>query len=571
MLSAVQLPAATHASNEVRERGYVHGTRSRGGVSAPPYSSDTRELSLLVRLHLEGALSAQELAGALSLTFRSQPAGGSCEVQLAEALHLAEERAAALGMQLHDSQAECAQLKEQVAHSHRRAATLADTLAKSRAQHATEIAEVLRLAERRAAARERHHEACVTNIRNALCVARAERADALQLATRARQREAELALALAHTQRRLATEWQRTAVLMEDLCARRSHSKCEREKAEQAALAHQQIEHQLSLGQQREAVLADELRSARRCCEAAEERASTLLLELEVQGCVATAADGPLPADSAREVARQCDVHVPCSPPTTPEAAADGAPPPSATEPTLLSSPCSPPDCSIQRTRDVTPIAPPALLAAAPGRASRALPTVVAAVLVAAHASADGAVATTKRRRRRRAKSRSSAGKALLVDHLCFWVAVFVPRSWAPVCSTSARMVAGVKFTYGMGWLLTMDVIGDFRSKGPDTVDPNPRYPEMGPVWAAVRELRALREAAARLDWDSTPEDTVRWFNRWMVNMSLTINLYERMQIQHHELFLLAGEMGDNSHDIASGIADVLEGRERRLAAGEAA
>eukprot|EP01062_Namystynia_karyoxenos_P052585 TRINITY_DN4219_c0_g1_i14.p1 TRINITY_DN4219_c0_g1~~TRINITY_DN4219_c0_g1_i14.p1 ORF type:complete len:570 (+),score=103.85 TRINITY_DN4219_c0_g1_i14:85-1794(+) len=159
-----------------------------------------------------------------------------------------------------------------------------------------------------------------------------------------------------------------------------------------------------------------------------------------------------------------------------------------------------------------------------------------------------------------------SRGRDLLEDCVSHCIAMYVPRSWAPVCSATARSVITVQLIHGKIWVFAGRFLGAFRSRGPDNRYDARKFPETGPIWAVSKELRALK---AQVVAGPLPE-VKTWTNRWFMYFDMACTLLDDMRLKHQELFLTACEMHCNAQAVAGTLAKVLEARKQRLAAAAA-
>eukprot|EP01062_Namystynia_karyoxenos_P003306 TRINITY_DN11177_c1_g2_i1.p1 TRINITY_DN11177_c1_g2~~TRINITY_DN11177_c1_g2_i1.p1 ORF type:complete len:483 (+),score=168.85 TRINITY_DN11177_c1_g2_i1:78-1526(+) len=156
------------------------------------------------------------------------------------------------------------------------------------------------------------------------------------------------------------------------------------------------------------------------------------------------------------------------------------------------------------------------------------------------------------------------ASKALKVDNVCFGVAVFVPKDWAPVCSTAAHASFAVMRGYSLGWKAGEDMLGPFRSRGRhSSFDETHFGPEPGLLFNAKLAVDALLEEAMRgtvsADWATA------WSHRWYVHYEIQVHLYEEMRLRYKEVWLTCVNLAKK----AAGAADRL--REVLIAYGERA
>eukprot|EP01062_Namystynia_karyoxenos_P019538 TRINITY_DN17356_c0_g4_i1.p1 TRINITY_DN17356_c0_g4~~TRINITY_DN17356_c0_g4_i1.p1 ORF type:complete len:450 (+),score=93.20 TRINITY_DN17356_c0_g4_i1:110-1459(+) len=160
----------------------------------------------------------------------------------------------------------------------------------------------------------------------------------------------------------------------------------------------------------------------------------------------------------------------------------------------------------------------------------------------------------------------SQAAEALLIDDIAHWVALFVRRDWARVCSGAARSVLGVLFADHGIWASAWLSIGRFQSVGFEhPTDTEEFGTELGP-------LRVARLAVDKLAEDMMPLRTlrnIRWFNRWRLRMYLLAHLYEEMRLKHRELWSTARLMVVDLEDVIITLRSTLEMHDRRVSAAE--
>eukprot|EP01062_Namystynia_karyoxenos_P072698 TRINITY_DN6904_c1_g1_i3.p1 TRINITY_DN6904_c1_g1~~TRINITY_DN6904_c1_g1_i3.p1 ORF type:complete len:393 (+),score=93.46 TRINITY_DN6904_c1_g1_i3:92-1180(+) len=134
----------------------------------------------------------------------------------------------------------------------------------------------------------------------------------------------------------------------------------------------------------------------------------------------------------------------------------------------------------------------------------------------------------------------SSASEVLFIDHICFWVAAFVPRSWAPVCSKASRFVFRVIHIYRHVWNFVGVPLAHLQSKGKDSATDNRAHgPGFGEIYRAYLKVQRLRDTVLRLREHSTAGNP-RFITRWVLHMDFQINMYDTMRLRHRELYLTA-------------------------------
>eukprot|EP01062_Namystynia_karyoxenos_P072692 TRINITY_DN6904_c0_g1_i6.p1 TRINITY_DN6904_c0_g1~~TRINITY_DN6904_c0_g1_i6.p1 ORF type:complete len:400 (+),score=114.46 TRINITY_DN6904_c0_g1_i6:73-1200(+) len=132
----------------------------------------------------------------------------------------------------------------------------------------------------------------------------------------------------------------------------------------------------------------------------------------------------------------------------------------------------------------------------------------------------------------------SSASEALFVDNICFWVAAFVPRSWAPVCSKASRTVFRVINIYLQG----LDYVGvrlaHMQSKGRDYAPDHGLWgPGLGTVYRAYVKVQALKEKVMR-DREYPGCGDQQFITRWLLHMDFQLSMYDSLRLRTRELYL---------------------------------
>eukprot|EP01062_Namystynia_karyoxenos_P012382 TRINITY_DN14448_c0_g1_i1.p1 TRINITY_DN14448_c0_g1~~TRINITY_DN14448_c0_g1_i1.p1 ORF type:complete len:475 (+),score=49.63 TRINITY_DN14448_c0_g1_i1:93-1427(+) len=155
------------------------------------------------------------------------------------------------------------------------------------------------------------------------------------------------------------------------------------------------------------------------------------------------------------------------------------------------------------------------------------------------------------------ARGSTPANEALFIDHICFWLAAFAPRSWAPVCSKSARMVLATLHIFHSGWEDIVFQIACFQSMGiHDRADNTYIGPGVGPLhWATLEVQNLLPAARAAFPLG---RGVPLWANRWVLYMDQTVNLYEEMRLAHKALFFDGITVMRNIRDVKETVAGVL-------------
>eukprot|EP01062_Namystynia_karyoxenos_P017586 TRINITY_DN16484_c0_g1_i1.p1 TRINITY_DN16484_c0_g1~~TRINITY_DN16484_c0_g1_i1.p1 ORF type:complete len:486 (+),score=58.19 TRINITY_DN16484_c0_g1_i1:86-1459(+) len=162
---------------------------------------------------------------------------------------------------------------------------------------------------------------------------------------------------------------------------------------------------------------------------------------------------------------------------------------------------------------------------------------------------------------------RRKAREALFIDHICYWVAAFAPRSWAPVCAKSARTVAKVLKTYQEGWRDVVRQMGRTQSMGAmHGPDHHCFGPESGLIHASYMEIEALKQKILRTPM---PPGDGCFVNTWMLHMDFTKHLYEEIRLRHKQMYLHSRYTFRALAEVSTTLADVLEMYGRRTAEDE--
>eukprot|EP01062_Namystynia_karyoxenos_P017427 TRINITY_DN16411_c0_g1_i1.p1 TRINITY_DN16411_c0_g1~~TRINITY_DN16411_c0_g1_i1.p1 ORF type:complete len:475 (+),score=139.55 TRINITY_DN16411_c0_g1_i1:113-1426(+) len=142
------------------------------------------------------------------------------------------------------------------------------------------------------------------------------------------------------------------------------------------------------------------------------------------------------------------------------------------------------------------------------------------------------------------APRRSNAVEALFIDNIGFWVAAYVPRSWAPVCSKAARSVVRVLHVYRQGWESVRLALGHWQSRGTAyRPDCDLFGPEPGPLIAASEELKALKGQIVRTPWPQMRggERKLNYsLHQWCVHIDIIANVWEEMRLKYRQLYVSA-------------------------------
>eukprot|EP01062_Namystynia_karyoxenos_P014223 TRINITY_DN15114_c0_g2_i1.p1 TRINITY_DN15114_c0_g2~~TRINITY_DN15114_c0_g2_i1.p1 ORF type:complete len:370 (+),score=86.29 TRINITY_DN15114_c0_g2_i1:91-1200(+) len=168
------------------------------------------------------------------------------------------------------------------------------------------------------------------------------------------------------------------------------------------------------------------------------------------------------------------------------------------------------------------------------------------------------------------APSSMSSSEALFVDHICFWIAAFVPHSWAPVCSKAARTVLKVINIYVGGWKVVGSPIAAIQSMGSDYLpDLELLGPGIGLFYHSILRVRELRKKVFNLQRANRSSAPPRWISRWLLHMDRQCNMYEEMRLEHKELYIAARGMIIDYADVRKTLGEVLESFDQRKLAEE--
>eukprot|EP01062_Namystynia_karyoxenos_P014220 TRINITY_DN15114_c0_g1_i2.p1 TRINITY_DN15114_c0_g1~~TRINITY_DN15114_c0_g1_i2.p1 ORF type:complete len:392 (+),score=98.75 TRINITY_DN15114_c0_g1_i2:86-1261(+) len=141
------------------------------------------------------------------------------------------------------------------------------------------------------------------------------------------------------------------------------------------------------------------------------------------------------------------------------------------------------------------------------------------------------------------ATSSAASSKALFIDNICFWVAAFVPKSWAPVCSEAARTVHKVMNIYVMGWRRVGALVACFQSKGAQCPrDREEIGPEAGWIHYYNLQLQALKHDIIQHAQGNPRAGCPMWITRWLLHMDFRMNMYENLRLHHKGLYNAACE-----------------------------
>eukprot|EP01062_Namystynia_karyoxenos_P063051 TRINITY_DN5587_c0_g1_i3.p1 TRINITY_DN5587_c0_g1~~TRINITY_DN5587_c0_g1_i3.p1 ORF type:complete len:583 (+),score=86.86 TRINITY_DN5587_c0_g1_i3:83-1831(+) len=159
-----------------------------------------------------------------------------------------------------------------------------------------------------------------------------------------------------------------------------------------------------------------------------------------------------------------------------------------------------------------------------------------------------------------------SAGEALFVDNISFWVAAFAPQSWAPVCSKSAHFVRHVLGIYVQGWRKVFWQMIESQTMGAfDLRDSQMFGPEPGWIYCCIQEVRDLKAAIRSTSFDLRK---IMFYHRWVLHMDFLITMYEEIRLRHKELYLLGRRIAINLLDVLDDtLSPVLDAFNQRTAA----
>eukprot|EP01062_Namystynia_karyoxenos_P083026 TRINITY_DN9469_c0_g1_i1.p1 TRINITY_DN9469_c0_g1~~TRINITY_DN9469_c0_g1_i1.p1 ORF type:complete len:471 (+),score=73.56 TRINITY_DN9469_c0_g1_i1:84-1415(+) len=159
----------------------------------------------------------------------------------------------------------------------------------------------------------------------------------------------------------------------------------------------------------------------------------------------------------------------------------------------------------------------------------------------------------------------SFARECLFIDRICHWVATFVHRDWARVCSTSAQAVYEVLCHVQDIWgSVTVD-LGRYQSLGSGNPADHRDYgPEPGVLPAARRAVLDLRHAVGRAQVSGRG---VRWYNRFALHIELAANLYDEMRMRIRLVYYEARCIVADLLSPIDTLGDTLDMRNARVAA----
>eukprot|EP01062_Namystynia_karyoxenos_P081524 TRINITY_DN8984_c0_g1_i2.p1 TRINITY_DN8984_c0_g1~~TRINITY_DN8984_c0_g1_i2.p1 ORF type:complete len:352 (+),score=122.65 TRINITY_DN8984_c0_g1_i2:79-1134(+) len=138
----------------------------------------------------------------------------------------------------------------------------------------------------------------------------------------------------------------------------------------------------------------------------------------------------------------------------------------------------------------------------------------------------------------------SKARKALFIDNICFWVAAFVPYSWAPVNSEAARTVLKVMNIYKLGWITIRRSLGTFQSMGHHYPLDRERFgPGVGMIHSSYLEVQTLRHDVFTLLRVDRSSITGAFATHWLLHMDKLLNMYEALRLSQKELYVAATDL----------------------------
>eukprot|EP01062_Namystynia_karyoxenos_P032263 TRINITY_DN23800_c0_g4_i4.p1 TRINITY_DN23800_c0_g4~~TRINITY_DN23800_c0_g4_i4.p1 ORF type:complete len:503 (+),score=111.91 TRINITY_DN23800_c0_g4_i4:109-1617(+) len=161
------------------------------------------------------------------------------------------------------------------------------------------------------------------------------------------------------------------------------------------------------------------------------------------------------------------------------------------------------------------------------------------------------------------------AHEAILIDHVLYWVTVHVPyksrANWARVCSDTCRASIGVMHVYAGIWAWVFDVVGVFRSRGPECpFDVGNFDAVVGPVAAARAELLQLKTSVRAVPGH---HKHVNWL---LILCDFALVLYEEIRVKHLELVHHALWLNNTVCDFTEGLEALLEEHSLRTEADDA-
>eukprot|EP01062_Namystynia_karyoxenos_P081523 TRINITY_DN8984_c0_g1_i11.p1 TRINITY_DN8984_c0_g1~~TRINITY_DN8984_c0_g1_i11.p1 ORF type:complete len:394 (+),score=114.92 TRINITY_DN8984_c0_g1_i11:78-1184(+) len=161
--------------------------------------------------------------------------------------------------------------------------------------------------------------------------------------------------------------------------------------------------------------------------------------------------------------------------------------------------------------------------------------------------------------------ARIPANKALFIDNVCFWVAAFVPWSWAPVHSEAASTVLKVMCIYKEGWKTIRRGLAFFQSMGQHyAFDREQIGPGVGLIYSSYLEVQTLRHEVFRLVRADPRSITGAFASRWLLHMDKLLNMYEALRLSQKELYVAATNLRWVHGSARKKIQEALEVYKRR-------
>eukprot|EP01062_Namystynia_karyoxenos_P038437 TRINITY_DN27885_c0_g1_i1.p1 TRINITY_DN27885_c0_g1~~TRINITY_DN27885_c0_g1_i1.p1 ORF type:complete len:463 (+),score=85.14 TRINITY_DN27885_c0_g1_i1:92-1480(+) len=134
-------------------------------------------------------------------------------------------------------------------------------------------------------------------------------------------------------------------------------------------------------------------------------------------------------------------------------------------------------------------------------------------------------------------RSALASRDCLLLDIICHSLAEWVPRFWAPVCSTTAAVVLKVVEVYFDAWPRAVAPVAMFRSRGLENPHDNGSYgPAPGPLQSAIYELLMLKGAVIH----SQQLPPGPWGARWILYFDEAVNLLDCARVRYDQLLMEA-------------------------------
>eukprot|EP01062_Namystynia_karyoxenos_P003194 TRINITY_DN11127_c0_g1_i2.p1 TRINITY_DN11127_c0_g1~~TRINITY_DN11127_c0_g1_i2.p1 ORF type:complete len:378 (+),score=113.81 TRINITY_DN11127_c0_g1_i2:87-1136(+) len=166
--------------------------------------------------------------------------------------------------------------------------------------------------------------------------------------------------------------------------------------------------------------------------------------------------------------------------------------------------------------------------------------------------------------------TRTPSKEALFIDNICFWVAAFVPYSWAPVCSDAARMVLQVVNIDVQVWVDVYLSVSTFQSMGSHYApDLQLLGPDLGWLYHAYLSVQALRHEVFQLMKSDSRAAPAPWASRFLLHMDFQSNMYETMRLGHKDAYLALRTILAVKNIVRRHISQALEAFDQRKLAEE--